>query len=105
MHPDLEAIVAADEEARSRVAFAEERRDREVSAARADRDASIAARKKAASDALENELQVIRAEGDSRIETLRRQQDQYLASLAAAGELRFDDGVALFLRTVCEVAR
>ncbi len=105
MHPDLEAIVAADEEARSRVAFAEERREREVSAARADRDASIAARKKAASDALENELQVIRAEGDSRIETLRRQQEQYLASLAAAGEMRIDDGVALFLRTVCEVAR
>lgn len=105
MHPDLEAIVAADEEARSRVAHAEERRDREVSAARAECDASIAARKKAASDALENELEVIRAEGESRIEALRKQQDQYLASLAAAGELRFDDGVALFLRTVCEVAR
>jgi vacuolar-type H+-ATPase subunit H len=105
MHPDLETIVAADEEARSRVAFAEERRQREVSAARAERDASIAARKKAATDALENELQVIRAEGDSRIETPRKQQDQYLASLAAAGELRSNDGVALFLRTVCEVAR
>lgn len=105
MHPDLEAIVAADEEARSRVAHAEERREREVAATRADGDASIAARKTAASDALESELQVIRAEGESRIEALRRQQEQYLASLAAAGELRLDDGVALFLRTVCEVAK
>lgn len=104
MHPDLEAIVSADEEARSRIALAEERREREVAGASARRDAAIEARRKEAAGALERELQAIRAEGDARLAELQRRQEQYLAALADVGERRLDDAVALYLRIVREVA-
>jgi len=105
MHPDLEAIVSADEEACSRVALAGKRREHDALAARTARDATIDAHLKEESDALDRELDGIRAEGDARIGELKKQQEQYLASLAAAGERKFDDAVALVLRMVCEVAR
>ena len=50
MHLDLDAIVAADEEARSRVTVAEQRHERDAAAARAARDAAITARSAAASE-------------------------------------------------------
>ena len=104
MHPDLEMIVSADEEARARVALAEQRHGRDVSAARTERDASMAARRKEAADALERELQVIRGDGDVRVAELQRQQEQYRSTLAAAGERKFDEAVALYLGIVGEVA-
>ena len=104
MHPDLELIVSADEEARSRVSLAEQRSEREVSAARATRDAAIDTRRKEAVDALERELQLIRAEGDARVAALQEQQQEYLRTLAAAGERKLDEAVAVYGRIVCEVA-
>lgn len=104
MHPDLEVIVSADEEARSRVALAEERSGRELTSERAACDTAIEARRKEASDVLERELSAIRAEGDARIAGLRQQQAQYLASLAETGERRLDAAVAAYLRIVCEAA-
>ena len=103
MHADLERIVSADEEARSRVTLAEQRRERELTAERAARDAAVDARRREAQEALERELQAIRSEGDARIAALQRQQEQYLATLTAAGQRRFDEAVALYLRIVCEV--
>ena len=104
MHPDLELIVSADEEGRSRVALADQRRERELAAARAARDAAIEARRKEASDALERELEAIRADGDARVAALESQQAQYLAGLADAGERNADQAVALYRRIVCEAA-
>lgn len=104
MHPDLELIVLADEEARARVALEEQRCEREVTAARTERDAAIGARRKEASDALEREIQVLRDDGDRRVAALQRQQDEYLASLAAAGRQKFDEAVAAYQRIVGEVA-
>ncbi len=104
MHPDLDAIVSSDEEARSRVALAENRRERELSAARAARDTAIEARRREADESLQGELQAIRAEGDARVAEILRQQEQYLATLADAGERTIDDAVALYLRIVCEAA-
>jgi hypothetical protein len=104
MHPDLELIVSADEEARARVALAEQRRNREVTAARTTRDAAIDARKKDAADALEQELQRIRTDGDARVAALQEQQKEYLRTLAEAGEQKLDEAVALYRRIVCEVA-
>lgn len=103
MHPDLELVVSADEEARARVALAEQLHERDVTAARTECDAAIAARRKEATDALERELQVIREDGDARVAGLQRQQEQFRAALAAAGERRFEEAVALYLRIVCEV--
>ncbi len=103
MHPVLEDIVSADEEARSRVALEEERRERELAAGRAERDASISARRREATDAFDHEMEAIRAEGDARVGELQRQQTEYLATLARTSESRLDEAVALYLRIVCEV--
>ena len=103
MHPDLELIVSADEEARARVALAEQRHERDVTAARSECDAAVAARRKEATDALERELQVIREDGNTRLAALQRQQAQYLLTLAEAGKGKFDEAVELYLRIVCEV--
>lgn len=103
MHPDLELIVSADEEARARVALAEERSDREIAAARGARDAALDARRKDAADALEQELDRIRADGDARVAVLQEQQQEYLRSLAAAGDRKLEDAIAVYLRIVCEV--
>ena len=103
MHPDLELIVSADEEARARVALAEQRHERDVTAARTECDAALAARRKEATDSLERELQVIRGDGDARVAGLQRQQEQFRAALSEAGERKFDEAVALYLRIVCEV--
>lgn len=103
MHADLERIVSADEEARSRVALAEQRRERELTTERTARDASIEARRREAHEALDRELQAIRSEGDARVDELRRQQEQYRATLTTAGERRFDEAVVLYRRIVCEV--
>lgn len=104
MHSVLEAIVSADEEARARMTLEEQRRERELSAARAARDASLAARRKEAADALERELQAIRSAGDARVAELQRQQSRFLSALAAGGERRFEEAVALYLRIVGEVS-
>lgn len=103
MHADLERIVSADEEARSRVALAEQRRERELTAERAARDAAVDARRREAQEALEQDLQAIRSEGDGQVAALQRQQEEYRATLTAAGERRFDEAVALYRRIVCEV--
>lgn len=104
MHPDLEVIVLADEEARSRVALAEERRARELKAASEARDTTIAARRKEASDGLDRELQSVGAASDARVAELQRQQAEYLAHLREAGERRFAEAVALYRKLVCGAA-
>ena len=104
MYPDLDAIVSSDEEARSRVALAENRRERELAAARAARATAIEARRREADESLQGELQAIGAEGDARVAEILRQQEQYLATLADTGERTIDDAVALYLRIVCEAA-
>ncbi|HLJ73455.1 MAG TPA: hypothetical protein VKU62_02635 [Thermoanaerobaculia bacterium] len=101
MHPDLEAIVAADEECRSRVTLADSRRERDVSAARAKRDASIETRRAAALEALKRELAAIRSEGDQRLVEIREQQKVYLESLAKNGEAKFAAAVDKYLSIVC----
>ena len=100
MHPDLEAVIAADEECRSRVTLAESRREREIAAARAQREAAIEKRRAAAIEAVEREVAAIRSEGDARLADLREQQRLYLQSLAKAGEENFDAAVQRYLSVV-----
>lgn len=101
MDADLEAIIAADEECRSRVALAEQRRDRQLATARGERDALIAGRTAAAQSAFDDELRSIDAEGSARLEKLQTKRAADLAELSAAGERRFDEAVQLYLRIVC----
>jgi thioesterase domain-containing protein len=102
MHPDLETIIAADEEARARVSLAEERRGRELAAAGAAGDADIERRRAAAREALDRELDAIARDGEARLAALREQQQAYLLRLAAAGDARFAEAVAIYRRTVVE---
>jgi hypothetical protein len=100
MTPELEAIAAADEEARSRASLAETRREREIAGARAARDAAIQARRDAAQQALDGELRAIAADGERRIAEMKAQQASFLAALAAAGEAKFHEAVAAYARIV-----
>ena len=101
MHPDLEAVIAADEECRSRLTLAESHRDRDLADARARRDAAIGKRRAAALEAVERELADIRADGDARLKTITDQQREYLASLAKSGDEKFDTAVQTYLAIVC----
>jgi hypothetical protein len=100
MYQDLEAIVAADEESRSRMTLAEARRDRDLSTARAKRDSELEKRRSAARAALDSELQAIRSDGDVRLHDLREQQKHYLAALAETGEQKFAEAVQLYSKIV-----
>ena len=93
MHPDLEAIVAADEEGRARVSTAEQRRNSTLDAVRNACDASIEARRAAALDALNAEIARIEAGGRSAVDEARKRNQEYLRLLAAAGERAFEDAV------------
>ena len=101
MHPELEAVIAADEECRSRLTHAESRRERELAAARSRRDATIDKRRTAALESLQAEIAAIRAEGDARLAEMRNQQTTYLASLSKTGEEKFEDAVRAWLAIVC----
>ena len=104
MHPDLELIASADEEARARVALAEQRRQSEITLVRAKHDSAIDARRREAMEALERELRTIREDGHGRVAGLQRQQAQYLTMLAEEGQREFEKAVALYLRIICEVS-
>ena len=103
MHPDLESIVAADEEARARVAAAEDHRERRLAEGRAQREATVAAQCAAAEEALQGEIDALRAEGDKRVEEIRKRQAEHLHALAEAGERKFAEAVRAYQRIVTEV--
>lgn len=101
MHPDLEAVAAADEECRSRLTLAEARREREVATARGQRDSSIEKRRTAALEALERELAAIRSDGDAKLAEIRDQQRLYLENLAKTGDEKLAIAVKTYLSIVC----
>ena len=103
MHPDLESIVAADEEARARLAAAEDRRERRLAEGRAQREATVAAQRAAAEEALQQEIDALRAEGDARVEEIRKRQAEHLHALAEGGERKFAEAVRTYQRIVTEV--
>jgi DNA anti-recombination protein RmuC len=101
MHPDLDAVVAADEECRSRLALVQSRRDRDLTAARSQRETTIEQKRAAALETLERELASIRVEGDARLTKIREQQQQYLDALSKIGDEKFDTAVQTYLAIVC----
>jgi hypothetical protein len=72
VHPDLEAIVAADEDARARVAAAEQRTRDRLRDAEASRDDRLAQRRRQAEEALQAELRSIGDEADHAVEARRQ---------------------------------
>lgn len=100
MIPELEAIVAADEESRARLSFAEQRRERDVAAARAQHERSAGDLQRESCDALETEIAAIREESDREIAKLRRSHDRYLAALAETGERQLERAAELYAQIV-----
>ena len=100
MHPDLEAVVAADEEGRARLATAEQRRDAALTAARNESEAAVAGRRAAALAMLNDEIGAIRRDGDARAAEARARNAEYLRLLAAAGEDAIEEAVGQYTRIV-----
>lgn len=100
MHPDLESVVAADEEARARVANAERRQESALAAARVECDAAVASRRAEAAAQLDGEIHAITREGEARAAEARTRNADYLRLLGEAGDRAFDQAVEQYTRIV-----
>lgn len=100
MSSGLDAIVAADEEARARVTFAEKRLQRDIGTARADRQHEDAARHAAAEQALAAELAAIENETAVELDELRQAHETYLRALAAEGERNLEEAARTYAAIV-----
>lgn len=101
---ELEAVIAADEESRARLAFAEQKRDGEIAAARAEHDRAADERRRTSCDELDTELAAIREETDGELAKLRQSQERYLTALAAAGERQLERAAELYAQIVGGIA-
>ena len=101
MHADLEAILAADEESRARVALATSVAERRANDARAAAEAERQQRLAAAEAKVAAEIDEIRRSGDERVAELQRAHDSQLRTLAGIGEAHFEDAVRAFIEIVC----
>jgi vacuolar-type H+-ATPase subunit H len=102
MRAELEAIVAADEEAWSRVSSADERAGRAVAAAREEVERQIADRKQNSEEVLDRELAAIRAEGEAAVGELRARGTAYGQTVAAAAAARLEEAARLYTRVVVD---
>jgi vacuolar-type H+-ATPase subunit H len=102
MRAELEAVVAADEEARSRVSSAEERARRDVAAVREEVERQVADRRRAAEAALESELAAIRDEGDTAVAALHAREAAYRKTVTDGAAARVDAAAQLYARIVLE---
>ncbi|HSC26313.1 MAG TPA: hypothetical protein VLD67_03510 [Vicinamibacterales bacterium] len=100
MHPDLTAILSADEEARESLAIVERELAAKVAVARAQAAEALESARRRAAEALAAEVLAIQEEAD-RVhgEARRRRAAQREARGVAAAAAR-DDGVAVFLQMV-----
>jgi vacuolar-type H+-ATPase subunit H len=102
MRPELETIVAADEEARSRLSSAEERARRDTLAVREEVERRIAERGQTAEAALETELAAIRGEGERAANELRAREESYRDAVAAAAASRLEEAARRFAQIVVD---
>ena len=102
MNEELERVVAADEEARARVSFAESRGAREVSAAAEERDRILGDRRKNLEAQLERELREIAEAGDREIAAARAAHEQDREALTGAGTRELERAARLWARIVRE---
>ena len=86
MRSDLEEIIAADEECRSRIAFTEKLKARSVEEARAARQKAIDEQRRGAEAALDDEIALLRAEGESTVGGKLIEAERYRRRVAEEGE-------------------
>jgi hypothetical protein len=100
MTADLDQILAADEECRTRITFAQKQIDRAMEDARAARANAMESRQRAAAATLGRELAAIREEGENRVADRRAALEQYLLRLAAAGEQQLESAARIYARII-----
>jgi vacuolar-type H+-ATPase subunit H len=100
VNAELESILAADEEARARVKFAEARRRREVEAARAECDRLLREREDAMQAELAAEISRIRETGEQELAAARRSHEQFLSALQRTGEQELERAARLWAHIV-----
>ena len=105
MRNELEAIVAADEEARSRVSFAEERAKRDAAAVREQVEQQIDERKRASEAAMESELAAVGEEGERAVAELRARESSYRQAVSGAAAANLEEAARLYARIVLEGRR
>ncbi len=96
----LDEILAADEECRSRISFAEKLKVREIDAARASHDQAVASQAAAAEAALEQEIRGITAAAERLVIEQRNVHDEYLRRLDEAGERKLEDAARLYTQII-----
>jgi hypothetical protein len=99
MHPDLEAIVSADEEARARVEAADRDAKSRVDAVRAEVSAAREARRQALDDALAREVAAIVTEAEREAAAIGDRRAAYGDGGSDATQL-IDRAVDLYVRIV-----
>ena len=102
MRAELEAVVAADEEGRSRLSSADERAGRDVAAVREEVERQMTDRRRDAEAALESELAAIRAEGDAAVAALHAREAAYRKTVAEAASARLEPAARIYARIVLE---
>jgi hypothetical protein len=90
MHPDLESILSADEEARARVAAAERAARERLDGVRAETTARLDRRRRELEDALEREIAAILTEADREAAEIGRRRAAYVESHAASADALLD---------------
>jgi hypothetical protein len=100
VNAELESIVAADEEGRARVKFAEARQQRDVDAARAECDRLLREREAAMEAELAAEIAQIRDAGEQELAAARRSHEQYLSALEQTGERELERAARMWAHIV-----
>lgn len=96
MRRELEQIVAAGEEARSRTTFAEEQGVLAIRAARDAADLAVETKLRASAAELEREVAAIRAAGESSVAETHARDDDYLARARDAGARQLEAAARLY---------
>lgn len=102
MNPDLEAIVAADEEARARVEAAQNASEMLVNAARADRERRRQERYDELRTTLEEEERRIREAADQAVAERQAKRARYRETTRQAAETALPRAAELYARLVAD---
>ena len=105
LHPDLEAILAADEESRAHVAAATRTAEAAIAAARETADRRDAERRARAEVRVSEALQRIEAETSAEVEARRRRRDEWRAVHESRAEALFARAAEVFAAIVRDGAR
>jgi hypothetical protein len=99
-HPDLEALLSADEEARARVASAEREAQAIVERARLDAERRRVERERAADETLALELRRIREESEREAQARRDRREAWRSRRREAMEARLDEAARVVAELV-----